>query len=526
MARTKLSQLDGKDFDVAVIGGGVNGASSAHHLAAAGYSVLMVDKGDFGAGSSSRSGRMLACGVRYLEPGDGTSYMAPKQSPLWQFVRHPGEFLRGTRKARDAMEVRAHFVTNMPERVEGNTWFYPVWEKDKYAPWQVSLGFNILGAISTKKVPLDHRRIGPAEIKTTPLAKWLRDPATLRSVIGFCEYRFEWPERIVMDTVLDTERMGAIVRNYTPVTGLRREGEGWKVTLTDAAGEAGEASVKATAVVNTTGIWTDKVNRLANPHAGRKITGTKGSHIMVRLPTECRTYGIITSFRDGNPFYIYPWRGMHYIGPTDTLFEGNEDDVFATEDEIAFLIDEANHLLPSLNVKRSDVLFTWAGVRPQTYDPVFPLGRRWRQFHDLAADGMPNVFNLTAGNIMTSRLSGKEMCAEVQKRIRPSGPPQQISYAAKPFPRNETTAALLNHWPEAKLSDLRHAAAHEHAVSLRDLMFRRVGVAWTATMGREAARRAAETVADIMGWDAKRIDAEVADYLAHIAHFNGVTKDS
>ena len=79
MTRPTLGDLDGRSFDVAVIGAGANGASAAQHLAAAGYDVLLVDKGDYGSGSSSRSSRLLHCGLRYLAPGGS----------MWDFVRHP-----------------------------------------------------------------------------------------------------------------------------------------------------------------------------------------------------------------------------------------------------------------------------------------------------------------------------------------------------------------------------------------------------------------------------------------------------
>ena len=72
MPRTLFDKLHDRTFDVIVIGGGVNGASGTHHLAAAGYSVLLVDKNDFGSGSSSRSSRLLHCGLSFIEPGEGS----------------------------------------------------------------------------------------------------------------------------------------------------------------------------------------------------------------------------------------------------------------------------------------------------------------------------------------------------------------------------------------------------------------------------------------------------------------------
>ncbi|MCX7354343.1 MAG: FAD-dependent oxidoreductase [Alphaproteobacteria bacterium] len=524
MPRAPLKELDGRKFDVAVIGAGAIGSSAAQHLAAAGHAVLLVDKGDFGAGTSSRSGRLLACGIRYLEPGDGLAYMAPGASPLWQFARHPGQFLKGVRKARECAASRSHIARTMPERVEANTWFYPIYDTDKYAPWQVSLGFRMLWALGPKDVPLDYRSLSPAEAKTMPLISGIRDFDRLKAVASFREYRFEWPERIVVDNVLDAECMGAVVRNHTPVRGLHRQGDVWSIELADAAEPGQTARVDAKAVVNAAGIWIDGVNRLAAPKATRRITGTKGSHVMVQLPPECRTLGIITSYGDGNPLYIYPWRGMHYIGPTDTLFDGDvNDEIVATEDEVAFLLSEANHLLPGVNLKRKDVLFTWAGVRPQTYDPEIPMGRRWRHMHDMTEDGMPNVFALTAGNIITHRFAGAELSQAVSARVTPSGAPREISYATKLKP--DGGPRLLNHWDGATLGQLRHAAAHEHPVSLTDLLFRRVGAGWTATMAREAAGRAAEEVAPIMGWDKARVEREVADYHAHIARLHGVTAD-
>src|SRR5947209_7521896 len=123
--RPPLSKLDGENFDVAIIGAGVNGASAAQHLSAAGYSVLLVDKGDFASGSSSRSSGLLHCGLRYLAPG----------SSIWEFVRHPGRLAAALRMAKQAMESRAQLVTTAPERVRPMKFFFPIYKDGPYATW-------------------------------------------------------------------------------------------------------------------------------------------------------------------------------------------------------------------------------------------------------------------------------------------------------------------------------------------------------------------------------------------------------
>ncbi|MGH6953627.1 MAG: FAD-dependent oxidoreductase, partial [Alphaproteobacteria bacterium] len=497
MARIGLTELDGRDFDVVVIGAGATGASAAQHLAAAGYGVLVVDKADFASGASSRSGRLLHCGLRFLEPGEGLGYRSPS---IWDSLRHPREFARNLRRARDAMGCRAQFVATMPERVSAFTFCLPLWREGPYRPWQAALGLRLLGALGPREPPLEALRLTPGEIAQNPLFRALRDPERLAAAFTFREYRFEWPERIVLDTLLDARRMGALARNYTPALAIERDrADGWRVTLGDAFETGARASVTARLVLNNAGAWTDRVSRLASEGAARRIQGTKGTHIMVRLPPGCAAYGILSHNSRREPYYLIPWRGLHYVGPTDTPYEGDIDDVRATEDEIEGLIAETNGLLPGLGLERADVLFSWAGVRPLTYDPEKSMGVRGYVFHDLGRDGLDGMFAMTSSPLLSHRLAGRRLAREVARRLSPSGRPKELSYAAKPFHEAGASPALLNHWPEAKLAHLSHTAAEEDPVTLADLLFRRVGAGWTETMGREGARLAAETVSDAMG---------------------------
>ena len=508
--RIPIDDLSGRRFDVALIGAGINGCAAAQELAGSGYSVLLVDKGDFGAGSTSRSTRLLHCGLRFLAPG-GSPY---------RWIAHPRQLLTAISMTRAAVRAREEFVLNAPARVRRMTFGFPVWKGMRYRPWHVDLGLRVVAAFASAAVPLDRSFVNRDALESEPLYRDLRDQDRLVGVNLYTEYQFDWPERVAMDMVRDAIRLGAVCRNYTPVVGLARHGDAWRLRLSNARAAAGEVHVDAKVVINTAGIWIDRVNRLATGSAARKILGTKGAHIVLRLPKECRDRGIISFNRAGTePVYLVPWRqGLHYMGVTETVYEGDLDDVRADDEDIEWLLGELNSLLPSLEVRRRDIFYSWAGVRPLTYDPAQPKGSRSREIHDLGREGMPGVLTLTGGPVATHRSSGRELLLSVRSRISPSGSPGAPNYAAHIVPGREGSPALQNDDDRVRIADLRDAAEHEQVTSLIDLLARRTGVVWTERQGREAARAAAEAVADLLGWDEARVEREVGGYQAYLAH--------
>jgi glycerol-3-phosphate dehydrogenase len=425
------------------------------------------------------------------------------------------------RMAKLAMEARRQLVLTAPERVRRLNFHFPIWKDSIYRPWQVKLGLGLLASMAPADVPLNQRMISPKAAKSIPLVGGLRDWDRLQSIGAFSEYQFEWPERLCVDAVLDAERLGAAVRNYTAATKLTHRHDAWEIELQDILA-GGTATIEAKLVLNMAGIWIDKVNQSSGAPRPRKILGTKGIHIMVQLPPECADNGIVTFDRKNEPLYCIPWRGMHYFGPTETVYEGNLDEIRAEDREIDGLLAEGNHLLPRLGLKRSDILFTWAGVRPLSFDPALPMGKRSRDVHDLTTSGMPGVYAMTAGPVMTHRSAGTEMVDLVRRRLEPSGRAQAVNYGARQFPDNQNSPPVVDDWTDAKIADLAFAARHEHATSLVDLMFRRVGAGWTKTMAFDAADKAAAAVAAVYGWDAARTKREAADYRDYLKRMHAV----
>ena len=509
--RTALPDLDERRFDVVVIGGGAAGSSAAQNLAARGYQTLLIDKGDFASGTSSRSSRLLYCGLAYLSP----------DYPLWTAVTHPRDIMRRLWMARLAMRCRTQLVESMPERLRPCTFVFPIFRDGAFPAWQVDLGYRILGLFGSTSAPLNYRRLTATEAAAQFGLVALLNQRRLDSVGVFTEYQYDWAERICIDTVLDAERLGAVVRNYTNVTAMRRRADdSWLVDLEDMRSPGMRAAVAAAMVVNTAGPWADRVNAMAVEAPTRRLVGIKGVNVLVKLPDACQGLGMETISSIGQPYYVMPWGRYHFFGPTETVYDGDPDEVRVLPEEVDHILGEANRLFPSLSLSKRDIVYSWCGVRPRTASAE-EEGVKALAIHDMACDGMPNVLTLTGTPIMLHRYAGAELAAQVARTLRPSGSPRPLSHAARLSPENQNSPPLDYDEPQTKIADLRFAAANEHPQTLVDLLFRRVPIGWTAGMGIAAARRAAEAVADILGWDEARIDQEVSDYRRFVAaHFD------
>lgn len=500
MPRTALEALDDQPFDVIVIGAGINGAASAQHLAAAGYRVLLVDKGDFGSGSSSRSTRVLHCGLRYFE--------TPR--PVLDFLKAPGKLAVAVRMAKSAMEMRGELVKDTGKRLRATRIMFPIFKDGPYRAWQLDLAFRILGQFGPAEAPLDYERIPAARAASLPFISALRDPQRLHSVGVFTEYMYDWPERILMDVVLDAERLGATVRNYTRAAIGARDADGlWSVALSDVLDPA-TVTVRAPIILNMAGIWIDQVNATATPDAGRLIFGTKGAHLVVKFPDDWRDYGIATTNRIGEPHYIVPSQGGHHtIGPTETVYEGDLDDITVNREDRDFLLEETTRIFPGLDLDAERIVYTWAGVRPLGFDGQYPKGKRALEIHDLEDRQMPGVYAMTAGPIMTHRSAAREVVATVRNTLPPSGTPQPPNYTPRAFPDNPNSPPLVDGDPSIRLSDLAHAAVAEHGVSLSDILIARTGTVYRHRLSGEDVRRAAEALSTHLGWTQEKTEQQI-----------------
>lgn len=492
-------------YDVAVIGGGIIGASAANHLSAAGFATVLIDKGDIGGATSGRTSRLQYCGL---------SYFSTFRS-LTSALGHPAQSLESVQLARQAMRDRSGFVRATPERVRPVPFYFPLYNDGSIPVWKVRAGLKLLEMLDPGGVKLGVQFIAPAEARGDPLLQHLRAPDRLVGVLRYTEYQFDWPERICVDTALNAVDNGARILTYAPVTRITRSGDLWEAEMTDPRSGT-TTSVRARAVVNAAGVWVDDF--AGSIGAPRLNQGAKGVNVVVRLPEEFRGIGFETMTRGGEPFYVIPWDDLHYFGPRNRAQDASEEGFLVTEQEIVDLLDEINHHFPALQVRRANVLYCWAGVRPRTARPGFPAGGPGSQLHDLHDRGLPNYFVYTGGLLMTHRNAGRVITKAVSRRTTPSAKARPVSYAARRFPDDHNTPVVGEHYRSVSQSDVRFACSNEMVQGLEDLMFRRVRLGWTERMGADVAHDVARSVRDVMGWSLEDADARAARYVSDLRH--------
>ena len=479
-------------FDVAVIGGGITGASSANHLAAAGYATLLLEQGDFAGGTTGRTSRLQYSGLAYLGA----------LNPIGRLVRHPLDGLAAVGLARRSMRDRSAFIRDVPERVRPVSFFLPIYRDGPVSLRQMVLGFGLMERLDPGGVPLSVKVVEPAAARRDPRLRLLRDPDRLTGVVECVEHQFNWPERICVDAVFNAAENGATVENHAAVQRLERQSDGtWLVTVLDRRRGASRL-FRSRAVLNAAGAWVDSIaasSKLGLPAVGG---GEKGCNIAVRLPQELEGVGFEGLARGGAPFYVIPWGRLHYVGPANRPSAPDPAGYRVGEDEILFLLDEFNFLFPSLSLARKDVLYSWAGVRPRTARRGSASGGSAVRLHDLGRQGAPNYFAYTGGLLMTHRSAGRAVVEGIGRRLKPSRSSRPVLGAARLPPTQADRTTLHGASGDHEVAGLVYACQHEKVLDLSDLMRRRVSVGWQDQLGCDVAHEVAETVRAPMGWSA------------------------
>jgi glycerol-3-phosphate dehydrogenase len=425
-----LNSQNNDVYDLIIIGAGVNGAGVARDAAYRGLNTLLLDKGDFCCGATSWSTRLAHGGLRYLE--------------YFEFA-----LVRESLREREILlKVAPHLVRPLPMTI-------PIY-RDRSRPYfKIAAGMRLYDLLSFDKTLPSHRMFTRSVFRQIFRAV---DPDNLAGGAQYYDAQVAYAERLALENILDAESQGATVRNYTEVTGLNREGDRISsLTCRDLeSSDTYDIPLSPHAlIVNTSGAWVDEVLRRAernhqpDPIGSEPMVGpTKGSHIVVPpfpgAPENTAFY--VEAKSDGRPFFIVPWLGMILIGTTDLRFKGNIESIKADNDEIDYLIAETNAIIPSAQLTRSTVAFTYSGVRPLPYAEGKKPGSVTRShlLFDHRGDGANNLLSLIGGKITTFRQVGIDVIHEVYQRRQQKPPTDEFS-------RTQLPGAIL--LDDARISD-------------------------------------------------------------------------
>lgn len=384
-------------WDMVVIGGGATGAGVAVDAAARGYAVLLLERGDFGVGTSSRSTKLAHGGVRYLRQGHISLVM-------------------------EALRERGRLQRNAPHLVHDRAFVLPCYRRRDVLFF--GLGLKVYDLLAGR-----HRFGHSVIISSREVRRRLPTVKTegLRGGVVYHDGQFD-DARLLIHLVMTAADHGACVLNYAPVTGLLRDpgGRVSGVIARDAEGRA-EFRIEARVVVNAAGPFCDEVRQMADPAAPPMIAPSQGSHVVLDrsfLPGDSAL--LIPETPDGRVLFAIPWHGHTLVGTTDVAIPSTPVEPRATDTEIDFILETAGRYLAK-QPRREDVLGTFAGVRPLVKAGSGNTAALARD-HVLRID-LPGLVTITGGKWTTYR-SMAEGCvnraAAVGKLPRRSCPTAEL----------------------------------------------------------------------------------------------------
>lgn len=489
-----------REWDVIVVGGGITGAGIFRQAIHMGYKTLLVEKRDFAWGTSSRSSKLVHGGLRYLKEGR-------------------------VNLVRDSVVERQNLLREAPGLVEPLAFLVPDYKGQYPPPLLFRAGLLAYDALAGK---LQHDWLDREQF--TMAAPHMRREG-LTGGGRFLDAQVD-DARLVLRVLLDGERQGGQLLNYTQAQLPHRDESLTRLTLVQGSQRK---EVSARVVFSATGAWADAFQER---RPGR-LRPLRGSHIVFpswKLPLPCALS--FTHPEDGRPTFLVPWEGASFCGTTDLDHDPELDqEPFISLEEIGYLMRGVRWAVPHLGLEESDIITSWAGVRPvisqgKDVDPS-------KETRDHAIWDEDGVITMTGGKLTTFRLMAREALRKARRYL---GAPQQHSlfgFESAPCSHPQLSASverrlsgrygqsgpsLLEAAEEGELqaipgthflwAELRWAARAEKVEHLEDLLLRRTRLGFLLPGGgSDLMARIKEICLPELGWTKKRWNAEEKAYL-------------
>jgi glycerol-3-phosphate dehydrogenase len=531
-------------YDLVVVGAGITGVMVAREAAWRGLRTLVIDQGDFGAGTSAATTKYLHGGIRYLE--------------TYEFG-----------VVRESLRERRILALCAPHMVRQTRFLMPAWRWSKPPAALIGAGVGLYTALAW-----DRNRDAPPSLRI-PRPRWLSKRALLQAVpwlqdqdlqgaFGYHDTLNLHPERLLLAFVGSAVQAGAVALNHVAAVGFVTEpatATGLRVTGVEVQDRltGTRHTVRAKAVVNAAGPWMDVVLERLGVHLGVRVNRSRGVHLLTRPlgGPGVVTDAVFARAPNGRHVIVSPWMGRSFIGPTDTPDLDHPDDVHAQQVDVTELLDTVNATIGPVShrLEPSDVEAVTVGIRPlivQEGRDSYHTSRR-HELYDHAPAGVEGLWSIGGGKWTTARSLGEEVVDTV---IGPGERPTRRITAADAFgwaldaapyldalvrrrralpldasrrqhlgrlygtaaddlfdlvAGDATLGAALSTEPDRLdiAAQVVHAVTHEAACTLADIIDRRLVL---GTLGRVSVHEitaVARTVAPLWGWTLDQADTEI-----------------
>lgn len=525
-----ISQLATEQFDILVIGGGVNGVGAALDAASRGLKVALIEAQDIAAGTSSRSSKLIHGGLRYLEQYD------------FKLVR-------------EALHERELMVSTLcPHLVKPVGFLFPLTEKLKERTY-VGAGLALYDALRGFQRSLPwHKHLSQRQINE--IAPSLRHDL-VTGAIKYFDAQVD-DARHTMAVARTAARHGALIATQVSAESLIREGK--RVVGVNALDLASgkKIAIKAGATVMCAGVWSDQLHERFELTPGYNVTMSKGAHIVVPGSAIKSDAGIIIK-TPVSVLFLIPWGDKWIVGTTDTPYEGDRAEPFATQEDVQYILDQANRVLkPKLRAK--GIIGVYAGLRPLVANKKSATTTKLSREHTVDRPA-PGFVSIAGGKYTTYRVMAEDVIDRAVlelRRVTKDSVTEKLplvgadGYFALEQQKErialengltvETVTHLLNRHgsliseilmiikEQPKLAkrldsdlpyiqaEIIYAVSHEGAQSVDDVISRRTRLSFEATNHAvHLAEEVAALIAPVLGWSAKDRKASIAQYLEMVA---------
>ena len=551
---------DPKNVDVLIIGAGINGAGLFRDLCEQGVHAVIIDKADYGSGTSAAPSRLIHGGIKYLETGE------------------LGLVAQSTLERNLLLKNAPHAVKPLATIIPMFSWFNGI-------PAALRTLFGSITAPRSRgavliEIGLLMYDLYGARHRVMPRHRFWSKSRALRELplltdkivaVGtYYDAMVSVPERLVLELVQDGLKAQpmAEAHSYAKMTGC----DGKVICIEDAKGETHQ--FKPRIVVNAAGPWIDKVNALLGLDT-KLIGGTKGSHIIIDNPdlvTALKDRMVYYEADDGRICLVFAYHDRALIGSTD-VFADDPDKVRCEDEEISYFLESIQGLLPGLKVDRSQIVYTYSGIRPlpAADDTAAGLVSRDHSSPLFEPKGLRDfaVISLVGGKWTTFRGFAEEVCDQILHLIgkpRNKSTKQLAIGGGKSYPTNDESLSvwlneamrtgkttqerahvLLERYgttatdvvlaeganPEFitgtngySVQEIAWIVRNESVYHVMDIIVRRSLIAVNGSLTEQNLRAIAQICGEQLGWDSATVQSEIENTKHELEHRHRVTIQS